>query len=265
MKIKLASDLHLEFSPHTTIRQNETPVDILVLAGDICVGDYFTRPVESPYYQVAHNFDRFFAIASDEFENVIYVLGNHEHYRGYIDRTLDDIREALSKYKNIHILNDQFVDIGDTRFIGSTLWTDMHRGDPLTMETLRHGMNDFKLIEKKATHQKFLPKDALAVYIQSRKFIFDTAKTHDKCVVVSHHAPSEMSVHPRYRYDYHMNGGYYSNIEDEIIDHPSIKAWMHGHMHDSFAYMLGSTSVYCNPKGYNDQNPHYNRNFVYEL
>lgn len=26
--------------------------------------------------------------------------------------------------------------------------------------------------------------------------------------------------------------------------------WVHGHTHDSFDYMIGSTRVLCNPRGY---------------
>jgi hypothetical protein len=47
-----------------------------------------------------------------------------------------------------------------------------------------------------------------------------------------------------------MNGGYRSNLEDLIFDHPQIKVWCHGHMHDACDYMIGSTRVLTNPRGY---------------
>ena len=48
-----------------------------------------------------------------------------------------------------------------------------------------------------------------------------------------------------------MNGGYSSNLEEFILDRPQIKVWTHGHTHDTFDYMIGSTRVMCNPRGYN--------------
>jgi hypothetical protein len=47
-----------------------------------------------------------------------------------------------------------------------------------------------------------------------------------------------------------MNGGYSSDLSEFILDHPQIKMWTHGHTHDTFDYMIGSTRVVCNPRGY---------------
>jgi hypothetical protein len=47
-----------------------------------------------------------------------------------------------------------------------------------------------------------------------------------------------------------MNGGYSSDLESFIIERPQIKLWTHGHTHDPFDYMVGSTRVLCNPRGY---------------
>jgi hypothetical protein len=34
------------------------------------------------------------------------------------------------------------------------------------------------------------------------------------------------------------------------MDHPQIKLWTHGHTHEDFDYMVGSTRIVCNPRGY---------------
>lgn len=47
-----------------------------------------------------------------------------------------------------------------------------------------------------------------------------------------------------------MNGGYTSDLIDFILDRPQIKLWTHGHTHEQFDYMLGTTRVVCNPRGY---------------
>ena len=69
-------------------------------------------------------------------------------------------------------------------------------------------------------------------------------------VVVTHHAPSKMSTKPRYQNDTIMNGAYSSDLSEFILDHPEIKVWTHGHTHDNFDYMIGSTRIICNPRGY---------------
>jgi hypothetical protein len=71
-----------------------------------------------------------------------------------------------------------------------------------------------------------------------------------KFVVVGHHCPSKKSTHPRYKDDTLMNGGYSSNLDFFIEDHPQIKAWTHGHTHELFDYKVGQTRVVCNPRGY---------------
>jgi len=74
---------------------------------------------------------------------------------------------------------------------------------------------------------------------------------HDtKFVVVGHHAPSKLSTHPRYKNEEIMNGGYSSDLSAFILNNPQIKLWTHGHTHEDFDYMLGSTRIVCNPRGY---------------
>jgi hypothetical protein len=78
-----------------------------------------------------------------------------------------------------------------------------------------------------------------------------------------------MSCHPQYAHDYIMNGGYHSDLSDFILDHPQIKLWTHGHTHHPFDYVIGSTRVVCNPRGYeNDgynEDTGWNPNIVLEV
>ena len=64
-----------------------------------------------------------------------------------------------------------------------------------------------------------------------------------------------------------MNGGYASDLSDFILDHPQIKLWTHGHMHQCFDYMIGSTRVVCNPRGYEgyETDSHWNPQILLEI
>lgn len=104
MKIQIISDLHQEFG-FTKIHFSNA--DVIIIAGDLNIG---TKGIEWLKINVKD-------------KPVIYVLGNHEYYKGAYPKTLDKIKE-LAKDTNIHVLEDSFIDIDDVRFHGCTLWTD---------------------------------------------------------------------------------------------------------------------------------------------
>jgi 3',5'-cyclic AMP phosphodiesterase CpdA len=106
--------------------------------------------------------------------------------------------------------------------------------------------------KKKQEPSTFCPEDAFDEHKKMVDYIQTVieGKFDQKFVVVGHHAPSRLSTHPRYKHDTLMNGAYSSSLDDFIVDHPQIKLWTHGHTHEDFDYMLGSTRVVCNPRGY---------------
>ena len=67
-------------------------------------------------------------------------------------------------------------------------------------------------------------------------------------IVVTHHAPSAMSIAPRFK-NFPDTDFFHSRLENLILD-VNPKLWVHGHVHDSFDYELGDTRVVCNPLGY---------------
>jgi Icc-related predicted phosphoesterase len=56
---------------------------------------------------------------------VVFVCGNHEFYGCDIDRTVEKAR-ALAAGTNVHILQNDTVQIGDVTFIGAAFWTDFN-------------------------------------------------------------------------------------------------------------------------------------------
>jgi len=106
--------------------------------------------------------------------------------------------------------------------------------------------------KKKQEPSTFSPEDAVVDHRKMVEYVQSVieGKFDQKFVVVGHHAPSRLSTHPRYKHDTLMNGAYSSSLDDFIVDHPQIKLWTHGHTHEDFDYMLGSTRVICNPRGY---------------
>ena len=260
MKIAVCSDIHLEFGP---IELNNTDnANVLILSGDICVAKDLSHS-DSKKGDISRSFFRMCAL---RFPHVLYVMGNHEHYHGDFATSGKIIKEELAQYANVHLLDQETKVIDDITFIGGTLWTDMNKEDGITLMHMKSMMNDFRMVENSArkTHYKdtlgnahiriarFTPDDAVEDHKKMLEYIkiMVEGKHDQKIVVVGHHAPSKASTHPRYVNETIMNGGYSSDLSEFILDHPQIKLWTHGHTHENFDYLIGSTRIVCNPRGY---------------
>lgn len=246
MKIQIVSDLHLEFCDINI--QNVDDTDVLILSGDILVIEKLKRPVAGqPYLD-------FLKRVTFQFPHVIYVAGNHEFYSsGKFFQGVDDLREICRQFPNLYFLERDTVTINDILFVGGTLWTDCNKYDPLTMLHLQSMMNDYRAtINDKNGYIPIKTKDTCERHKMTLDYIMQVLDMNKdkKCVVVTHHTPSFQSMHPMYANDQIMNGGYHSELSEYILDRPQIKLWTHGHTHNSFDYMIGSTRVVCNPRGY---------------
>ena len=277
MKIAICSDVHLEFGD--LMLQNTEGAEVLVLSGDIMVTADLGKPDPHNFLEGAKSqrFIDFFKRCSFQFPHVVYVMGNHEHYHGDYAISASKIRTMLKDHSldNVHFLEKQVWDHGDYRFVGGTLWTDMNGEDEMTMNHVSRRMNDFQICENsnrmvnyrvfdaddadkkkvkfKTRPATLSPQDAVEDHKAMLNLIDETYKVTPPwmtMVVVGHHAPSKGSEHPKYKHDQLMNGAYNSRLEDFILARPGIKLWTHGHTHEDFDYMIGSTRVVCNPRGY---------------
>ena len=269
MKIALCSDLHLEFD--TIQLDNTERAEVLLLSGDIIVERDLDvrdeRLTESGFARArSESWHDFFEYACKQFPHVIYVAGNHEHYHGDYAKTIGGLKQKLDHNSNLYILDKEMIAIHDVIFLGGTLWTDMNKEDPITLLHMKGMMNDFRCVQNSnrvtifkdedgkfhKRESRFSPEDAVEDHKKMLAYIrlMIEGKWDQKFVVVGHHAPSKLSTHPRYKQEVIMNGGYSSALDEFIMDHPQIKAWTHGHTHEDFDYMIGSTRIICNPRGY---------------
>jgi Icc-related predicted phosphoesterase len=261
MKLYVTSDLHLEFGDLDL--HNRDDVDVLILSGDICVARDIGRPeggdplIESRKSMIIK---QFFQRCSERFPHVIMVMGNHEHYHGDFARTQGVLQAWFDKagLDNVHLLEKSTWQYQDYLFIGGTLWTDFNGGDFMTTSHARFAMSDFKVTKNSQVHfYKFIPEHALADHREMKQYIQhvidnrrEQGERSDRVIVVGHHSPSRLSTHERYQHDHYMNGCYSSNMDDFILDRPEICLWTHGHTHEDFDYLIGTTRIVCNPRGY---------------
>jgi predicted phosphodiesterase len=241
MKLHVLSDLHTEYADFTP---PEIDADVVVLAGDIGVGRRGIEWAARRFLQVP----------------VIYVPGNHEFYGQEIGLS-DELKAAAPA--NIHVLNNDALELNGVRFVGSTLWTDFKLDGEAEAWSARQRAK--RLIEDFASikngKRRFTPEDSVAVHETSKAWLVgELGREFDgPTVVVTHHLPALTSVAKRYAND-PLNPVFASRLEDviekyrpeleDVIEKYRPELWIHGHTHVPCDYELFDTRIVCNPRGY---------------
>ena len=259
-KFQLISDCHINFGDLIL-----PGGQYLIMAGDIMEAGHL-RIADNAHKDVflADRYRRFIKEELCKYEKVIYVCGNHEHYSNAYEDTFVRLKAELPE--NILFLEGESCQIEDVHIFGATLWTDCNRNDPMTHQVISDYMNDFRG-DIKREHSVFIKtayghgywtngfttQFAANIFKETVKKLDTFCELHkdDKVLVVTHHAPTELSISDEYRSMFHQNGGYHSRLGDFIIDRPCIKTWCHGHVHHFNHYEIGDNcSVISNPRGY---------------
>lgn len=248
MKIQIASDLHQEFG-YTDYSFEKA--DIIIFAGDVNIGTLGVQWILSKIKKIP----------------VIYILGNHEYYKGSYPKTLHKIMD-LAKDTNIHVLENKSILIDGITFHGATLWTNFELfGNPRISGSICQGkMNDYKLIRRNPTYSKLRSIDTYHIHNASMKWLEKSLanSTTKQNIVITHHAPSIKSIPMNYKDDV-VSSAYASDLELFILKYqPSY--WVHGHIHEPKEYEIGATKVICNPYGYiNEKYNGFNPELVIEV
>jgi hypothetical protein len=186
---------------------------------------------------------------------VLYVPGNHEFYGGSLAGTLQRLRQ-LCAGTQVRVLDRDEVHLGGIRFLGATLWTNfLLDGDgqarALAVQTALRQMRDFQRIHvDEAQSELFTPSHSAASFVRDAAWLADRlAQPHEgPTVVITHHAPSPRSIHPRFAGS-PLNACFVSDAQS-LLDGERVQLWVHGHTHDTFDYVVNGTRVVCNPRGY---------------
>lgn len=247
MKLRILSDLHIEFYPFDIPSMDDDKETVLILAGDIGV-----------IYRAAE-LESFLRKAAAQFRAVVYVLGNHEFYRGIWPDALSALR-AWGLPDTIHILERQHVQIDDIVFLGATFWSDFDAEDPATMRAAEQTLNDFHYIRvnqgTEAPEDCLRAHHVLADHKKTKLWLDSTLATFreagQRCVLVVHHGVSLHSIHETYRGN-PLNGAFVSDCID-LLERHRPELVIHGHVHNSFDYTVGAgtpaTRIVANPRGY---------------
>jgi predicted phosphodiesterase len=253
MKINILSDLHLG---QGALPLPDTDADVVILAGDIA------RPAAA------------LAWAAGIGKRTLYVAGNHEFYGSSLGATANALRSA-SAGTCVQVLDDEAVVIDGVRFLGSTLWTDFRLlGDGEAIARAQSAaqgfMRDFsRIFVDDAMQQPLTPQHTVQLFERHAAWLDEQlAQPHGgPTVVITHHAPSPSSVHPRFAGS-PINAAFVANVE-ALMGADRVRLWVHGHTHDSFDYTIKGTRVVCNPRGYArdgvNENPHFEPGFTVQV
>lgn len=229
MKISYASDLHLEHDHNFTINDRG---DVLILAGDILPIKHVNKP----------QYANFFEDMASKFTNILYVPGNHEYYGA----DLNDIH--LLKYSlpsTVTVLNNESIIIDGIKFLGGTMWTNLHNNSPLAMIASQQLMSDYKVIKKMG--KTFTVEDWI---IEHEKFVtFLNSELDEKHlnIVITHHSPSPLTTNEYYKKFNQDNASFSTDMSKYMH---LVKYWFYGHMHGGYDVEIDECQILTNPRGY---------------
>lgn len=202
MRLQFMSDLHI--NNYYNLIEVEPNAPNLALIGDICDG------MNPKLY-------KFLLSVSNQYENVLYIPGNHEYYKN----TIQDVDGYLSEmcYElDIKYLQKKTVEIDGILLSGCTLWSNP---GPYSFYKANEDtwINDFdreRMVKEHHEHLEFL----------KREIALNKNKPH---ILLTHYVPM-----------FEMNGKYMSAPYTDMfasdlryLFKPPIRYWLCGHVHQN--------------------------------
>ncbi len=271
MKIRVYSDLHLDwfviknpdFMEKHALVEGKSMIDlfwtpphldtdkdtVLILSGDIWEG---IKPVLWGHFSYLKEL-------SYRFKYILVVPGNHDYWGESIKSLVPKANNLL---KDMNVQNVKYMDkdcfkVDDVLFVGTTLWTDMNKMNPLAMFDMPRIMRpDSKIIYQ--TFETYIDRFTSQKWVQEHYDAVDYIKMmcelnrDSKIVVITHHAPLNMLTDPAYEGDL-SNAYYSSDLSNLILDNENIILWTYGHIHYQRDVKFEHCRIVNNCVGYLDE------------
>jgi Icc-related predicted phosphoesterase len=169
--------------------------------------------------------------------HVLFVLGNHEHYRSELQGARA-VAADLCATSGVRLLDETALTIDGRRFLGCTLWFSFDE----EAHPYRHLLTDFRLIAG-------LEPAVYEEHRRGRAFLETNLGAGD--IVVTHHLPARAGVAAHFKREpYAHLAPFFANRCEDLVEGGQAALWIHGHMHVPCDWRLGATRIVCNPIGY---------------
>jgi predicted MPP superfamily phosphohydrolase len=240
-RIQYTSDIHLEF------HKNMYP-KIRAIAPILCLGGDIGYPNMDNYKKFLVHLN-----SNNCFKKIFIIAGNHEYYNQNksIEETNLCIEKITHPLPKISFLNNKSEFYDGYLFIGSTLWSKVHKSDKL--------INDFFSIQGMDIDKYNSLHNNAFTFIKSEI----ESNSDKKIVVLTHHLPSYSLINEKYKH-YAEYNQYFASSSDELIK-PPVVAWFYGHTHFASKSFINNVIVTCNPIGYSRENKNANFNEFIEI
>lgn len=182
--------------------------------------------------------------ASENYQQVIACMGNHEFYKFYDIATIKD-GYCLKIRHNIHSYYNAVVHLGEIDFIITTLWSYIPLKEAYYTEQV---ITDFRRIMFNG--EILTSADFNREHKRCFEFLRNAVLSSkvNKKVVVTHHVPSFLMRCPKFT-NSHANGAFTVELEDYIKE-SGIDYWIYGHSHYNVDVEIGKTKCVSNQLGY---------------
>lgn len=263
------SDFHLEFA----VKQRDFDVDALMppveidadafnvclLAGDITVP------------KKTHRYVNWFETFCSKFDLVLYIEGNHEHWRGYVGQNFNRLKLKCSHIENLHFLRRETFEfeVGGLGFsvVSATLWSDLGQNDyssnyDLCVPSANYGraiVQDFNFIRelKFGSFPRLKVPDYVRLHRDDVRFVEQESNrlssSENYKILLTHHSPTKRSL---WKYDGHKPtyDAFDATDLESLIKLGGFNIVFHGHIHRDVPFIenFHGALLASNPAGYGE-------------
>jgi len=247
MKIQILSDLHIEKRGPFIFEKIEG-CDVLILAGDIGEVSY------NEYAKLIENI-------APMWKWVIVIKGNHECYGLTVHETDKICKAICGECENVKYLEKEYFDIGDVRFIGTTLWSHIL---PHQEKEISEYINDYKYILDWNTKKTITEHIDAVDFIENE--IYPAKRDKKRVVIITHHAPcKDGCIREEHRHS-PISSAFSSRLEYLFTCFNSDWVWVYGHTHSSGERVLeNGVRIVSNQLGKIDEETGFNPLYFIEV
>ncbi|KAF8577551.1 hypothetical protein K439DRAFT_1649058 [Ramaria rubella] len=193
------------------------------------------------------------------FENIFFLLGNHEGYNSTYEAAREKIHEFLRWINDRRASGEQlgsFIFMDRTRYditdrvtiLGCTLWSYVPSSH--AAEVMRAGLNDFRRVDN------WTPEDYRAAHLTDVEWLNETCRNlrenepDREVVIFTHHGPTTKGTLKPEHENTELSCAFVTEMSLQPCWSRPVKLWAFGHTHKCVDFLRDGVRVVSNQRGY---------------